>query len=129
MVIVILITKNYKKLSFKKIIFYIKKKDIVDALNLLTDKAKGQFIARLVHDDSPTRIENQLKKLEDNLQFLSTDGEVVDYKFDKIYYHKTNFNKKFYTSLILHPSIIIKSKILKKLKYIKFLMQKIMNFT
>ena len=109
--------------SFKKIIFYIKKKkDIVDALNLLTDKAKGQFIARLDCDDvsSPTRIENQLKKVrEDNLQFLSTDGEVVDYKFDKIYYHKTNFNKKFYTNPILHPSIIIKSKILKKLKYKK----------
>ena len=50
---------------------------------------------------------------------MSTDGEVVDYKFDKIYYHKTNFNKKFYTNPILHPSIIIKSKILKKLKYKK----------
>ena len=107
--------------SFNNIKFYTqKRKNIVDALNLLISKSSGRFIARMDADDisHPERISSQIDYIvKNNLDFLSSNGEVVDEYFNKIYLHNQDLRKKYFTNPILHPSIIIKSSILKKFKY------------
>ena len=66
----------------------------------------------------PDRIYRQIQYIKSKkLDFLSTNGEVVDKNFEYIYQHKQNNKKKYSTNPILHPSIIIKADILKKFKY------------
>jgi len=83
------IKKNFSE--YKQVKFYeIEEKNIVNALNFLIEKSSGEFIARMDADDVsfPKRIEKQIKYLIDNnLSFASTNGEVVDANFDKIYSH------------------------------------------
>ena len=114
-----LLKKNFS--SFSKIKFYYQKnKNIVDALNLLISKSTGRYIARMDADDisHPERISRQIDYIiKNNIDFLSTYGEVVDEDFNRIYFHKQRLKKKYFTNPILHPSIIIKSSILKKFKY------------
>ena len=113
------IKKNFSE--YKQVKFYeIEEKNIVHALNFLIEKSSGEFIARMDVDDVsfPKRIEKQVKYLIDNnLSFASTNGEVVDANFDKIYTHEKSNVHKYYTNPILHPSIIIEAKLLKKFKY------------
>lgn len=120
-------TKNFnnrlikKFKSYKKIKFYIKNfNNIVDALNFLTLKASGKYIARIDADDicKSDRIEKQIKfALKYNSDFISTDSKVISEKDEFEYNHKTNYKKKFFTNPVIHPSIFIKSKILKEFKY------------
>ena len=107
---------NYPYIKF----YHLKKNNIVEALNLLIDKSKGSYIARMDADDisHPDRLYKQLEYIKKKkLIFLSTNGEVVDKNFDKLYFHKQNNENKYITNPILHPSIIVRSDILKKFKY------------
>lgn len=113
------LTKKFKKI--KKIKFYkINKNNIVDALNFLINKSRGKFIARMDADDisAPDRFKEQINFLEKNKEyFLSTNAEVIDENLDKIYDHKFKNQKKYSTNPIIHPSIMVKSVILKKTMY------------
>ena len=114
-----IIKKKFRK--FKIIKFYeIKTKNIVDALNFLIKKCKGKYIARMDGDDisSPDRFKEQINFLEENKEyFVSTNAEVVNNNLDNIYNHKYKNQKKFFTNPIIHPSIMIKTEILKKIMY------------
>ena len=72
-----------------------------------------------MHDIShPERLYRQIKYIKKNkLNFLLNNGEVVDKDFIKIYLHKQNNKKRYSTTPILHPSIIVRTDVLKKLKY------------
>lgn len=113
------IKKKFKKYSHVKF-YYLSKSNIVDALNLLVIKSSGKYIARMDADDfsHPERISKQIEYIKSKkIDFLSTNGEVVDSNFDYIYFHKQNNRKKYSTNPILHPSIIVRADILKKFKY------------
>lgn len=112
------IIDNYKKI--KKIKFFkIKEKNIVLALNYLILKAKGKFCARIDADDlcKPERFEEQINFIKKkNIDFLSSNCEVN--KNGKLsYIHKTNISKSLFTNPIVHPTIMIKTKIIKSFKY------------
>ena len=114
-----LIKKKFSTYSNIKF-YHLKKSNIVDALNMLINKSKGKYIARMDADDisHPDRLNKQIKHMKkNNLAFLSTNGEVVDNNFNSIYLHKQKNKKRFYTNPILHPSIVVRSDILKKFKY------------
>ena len=128
----ILICLNGNKLEFnqnlikkfkvyKKIKFYVKNyNNIVDALNFLISKATGKYIARIDADDicKIDRVEKQLKfAFRNNCDFVSSNSRVISDKDQFEYNHKTNFRKKYFTNPIIHPSIFVKTKILKKFKY------------
>ncbi len=113
------IKKKFSNYSYIKF-FYLKKGNIVNALNLLINKSTGKYIARMDADDlsHPERLYRQIEYIKNNkIVFLSTNGEVVDKNFNQIYLHKQDNKKKYSTNPILHPSIIIRSDILKKFKY------------
>ena len=120
-------TKKYnnnliKKFKFyRKINFYVKDfNNIVDSLNFLTSKASGKYIARIDADDICTndRIEKQVKlALKYNCDFISSNSKVISEKDKFEYDHKTNYKKKFFTNPVIHPSIFVKSKVLKQFKY------------
>ena len=77
--------KNYQNIKF----YYLSKSNIVDALNLLVKKSTGKYIARMDADDfsHPDRIYKQIKYIKSKkIDFLSTNGEVVDKNFDYIYF-------------------------------------------
>ncbi len=107
--------------DFKQIKFFIKNFDnIVDALNFLIGEAKGKFIARIDADDisKNTRLEKQLEYCKKTkAEFLSTDCFVISNTDNFIYNHNTDLSKKFYTNPIVHPSIMVKTSILKEQKY------------
>ena len=112
------IIDNYKKI--KKIKFFkIKKKNIVHALNHLILKAKGKFCARIDADDlcKPKRFEEQINFIKKkNIDFLSSNCEVNE-NGKLSYIHKTNLAKSLFTNPIVHPTIMIKTKIIKSYKY------------
>ena len=112
------IIDNYKKI--KKIKFFkIKEKNIVSALNHLILKAKGKFCARIDADDlcKPERFEEQINFIKKkNIDFLSSNC-VVNENGKLSYIHKTNISKSLFTNPIVHPTIMIKTKIIKLFKY------------
>ena len=112
------IIDNYKKI--KKIKFFkIKEKNIVLALNHLILKAKGKFCARIDADDlcKPERFEEQINFIKKkNIDFLSSNCEVNE-NGKLSYIHKTNISKSLFTNPIVHPTIMIKTKIIKSFKY------------
>ena len=112
------IIDNYKKI--KKIKFFkIKEKNIVLALNYLILKAKGKFCARIDADDlcKPERFEEQINFIKKkNIDFLSSNCEVNE-NGKLSYIHKTNISKSLFTNPIVHPTIMIKTKIIKSFKY------------
>ncbi len=107
--------------SYKKIKFYIKEyNNIVDALNFLTSKASGKYIARIDADDicKNNRIEKQINfAYKNNCDFVCSNSKVISENDKFEYNHKTNFRKKYFTNPIIHPSIFIKTKVLKKFRY------------
>ena len=112
------IIDHYKKI--KKIKFFkIKERNIVPALNHLILKAKGKFCARMDADDlcKPERFEEQINFIKKkNIDFLSSNCEV--YENGKLsYIHKTNLSNSIFSNPIVHPTIMIKTKIIKSFKY------------
>ena len=112
------IIDHYKKI--KKIKFFkIKERNIVPALNHLILKAKGKFCARMDADDlcKPERFEEQINFIKKkNIDFLSSNCEVNE-NGKLSYIHKTNLSKSIFTNPIVHPTIMIKTKIIKSFKY------------
>jgi len=112
------IKDHYKKI--KKIKFFkIKEKNIVTALNHLILKAKGKFCARIDADDlcKPERFEEQINFIKKkNIDFLSSNCEVNE-NGKLSYIHKTILSKSLFTNPIVHPTIMIKTKIIKSFKY------------
>jgi teichuronic acid biosynthesis glycosyltransferase TuaG len=113
------IVQRFKE--YKKIKFYVKNyNNIVDALNYLIDKATGKYTARIDADDicKHTRIEQQVAYIKLNKSdFVSANCRVISDNDKFLYTHKTNMKKKVYTNPIIHPSIMVKTKILKQFKY------------
>ena len=112
------IIEKYKRI--KKIKFFkIKEKNIVTALNHLILKANGKYCARIDADDlcKPERFKEQINYIKKKkLDFLSSDCVVnVNGKFS--YIHKTVLSKSLYTNPIVHPTIMIKTKVIKLFKY------------
>ena len=108
--------KEYKKIKF----FIMSYNNIVDALNFLISKSTGNYIARIDADDisKSTRIEKQVLFVKKkNIKFLSTNCTVISDGDKYIYNHKTNLKKKTYTNPIVHPSIFVKNKLIKKHLY------------
>jgi teichuronic acid biosynthesis glycosyltransferase TuaG len=110
-----------KFIDYKQIIFFrIKANNIVDALNYLIDKSKGDYIARMDADDiaHPERLEKQIRYIKYNkFVFVSTNAEIVDTNLDSIPVDQISKSNKFYKNSIIHSSIIVKNTILKKFKY------------
>ncbi len=110
---------NFKKI--KKIKFFkIKEKNIVPALNKLISEANGDYCARIDADDiaKKNRFSKQVELIKKNkLDFLSTNCHVLGKKNMLLYNHKTIFKKFLYTNPIVHPTIIVKTSLLKKFHY------------
>ena len=110
-----------KFIDYKQIIFFqIKANNIVDALNYLIDKSKGDYIARMDADDiaHPERLEKQIRYIKHNKSvFVSSNAKIVDTNLDTFHTHQNTKSSKFYKNSIIHPSIIVKNTILKKFKY------------
>ena len=72
------------------------------------------------------RFEEQVKYLKNNSKFLSSNCEVIENK-NLSYVHKTDIDK-VYTNPIVHPTIIVKTEILKNFYIEKFHLLKIMSY-
>ncbi|MCK8078691.1 glycosyltransferase [Vibrio sp. 1CM2L] len=118
-------------LSFKdsriKMIELCKNQGITNALNVGLSECKGQFIARMDADDFsfPNRIERQLDFFEKNENVIAVGSSIVN--FDEfgnevlVKYPSTHdeikANLYMYERSICHPSVMIRSEIVKKIKY------------
>ena len=93
---------------------------IVRALNLGLEKANGEFIARLDHDDVmlPNRLRLQYEFLEKHLDFVAVGGQIVLMNESGLILGKVPYPtsarkcKKimFYQSPIPHPAVMFRKK-------------------
>jgi len=123
------IIKDYQKKD-RRIIFIKNKKNLGRGAsrNKAIDIAKGKYIAILDADDvaTPQRLKKQFKYMENNknidllfswVYFIDENGNILrEFKPKK---HKFKKIKKYFFKehLTVHPSMVVKSEILKKLKY------------
>jgi len=123
------IIKEYQQKD-KRIVFIKNEKNLGRGAsrNKAIDIAKGEYIAILDADDIalPKRLEKQFKYMENNkdidllfgwVYFIDEDGNILkEFKPEK--YKFKEIEKYFFKEhLTVHPSMMVKSKILKRLKY------------
>jgi len=123
------IIKEYQQKD-KRIVFIKNEKNLGRGAsrNKAIDIANGRYIAILDADDIalPQRLEKQFKYMEDNkdvdllftwVYFIDEDGNILrEFKPEK--YKFKEIRKYFFKEhLTVHPSMMIKSDILKKIKY------------
>jgi len=98
---------------------------IVKSLNRGIELAKGRYIARMDADDIslPRRFEKQITFMENNLEigvcgtWLKTIGEKEEvWKLPVI--HEEIAMQMFFSSSIMHPTVFLRTAILKKLTHI-----------
>ena len=119
-----------KKYLTDKRIIYIKNTEnkwIVFNLNKVIDLVKGEFVARMDGDDisEKSRFQEQLDFLEKNkdICLVWSFVELIDENWEKIWTLEKNIqNEKikkdlFLYSQFIHPSVMIRTDILKKYKY------------
>jgi glycosyltransferase involved in cell wall biosynthesis len=114
-------------------IIYLKNENnsgLVYTLNKGIDAAKGKYIARMDGDDIslPTRLVRQKAILDENpgiavtastIAFINEKNEPAgDWQLDKKTTHPGEIKRRLpYENCIAHPSVMVRSQILKKLKY------------
>lgn len=102
---------------------------IVKSLNNMIDIAQGKYIARMDADDIslPERIEKQVKFMEENPEYgvcgtnawiIDEEGKKIGKTFLPIKYDEILFYAK-YICPFYHPTVLIKSNVLKKYKYLE----------
>src|SRR6056297_178877 len=97
---------------------------LVKSLNKGLEKMKGEYIARMDADDicKPTRFEKQVNFLNKNHEVgvLGTAMEIVDHKGSHIsnqHFPKDHiiiFWKLFFETAVFHPTIMMRTNIVKK---------------
>ncbi|CAB3290095.1 Glyco_trans_2-like domain-containing protein [Methanocaldococcus lauensis] len=123
------IIKEYQKKD-KRIVFIKNEKNLglAGSLNNGLDIAKGKYIARMDADDIalPERLEKQYKYMENNknidllfswVYFIDENGNILK-EFKPSKEKIKNLSKYFFKEhLLVHPTLMAKSEILKKNKY------------
>ena len=122
------ILKSYAEKDSRIIIIdNIKNVGLVKSLNKGILKSRGDYIARMDADDISflNRFENQKKYLEiKKIDLLSSgfvkingEGQIIGKSFNPVSQPNSCFYQSFFKNPILHPSLFIKTEILKKNLY------------
>jgi glycosyltransferase involved in cell wall biosynthesis len=113
-----------------KIILYINKSKlgIINSLNMGIRLSKGKFIARMDDDDisNPHRLIRQMKFMKkNNLDFCGTWAKAINTENQFLFFIKTPVgrnkirNNMLFHNPFLHPTMMFKRDILKKINYYK----------
>jgi glycosyltransferase involved in cell wall biosynthesis len=119
-----------KKFNSNKIILHINKSNlgIINSLNMGIRLSKGKFIARMDDDDisNPHRLIRQINFMKkNNLDFCGTWAKAINTENQFLFFIKTPIgrnkirNNMLFHNPFLHPTMMFKRDILKKINYYK----------